>query len=414
MPEHDLIRIRRVGDRLRSSFRTLVDGFPPPARTISGMARWLNIHKATCQRIVEGLDPGRDGLTAFSRFPGTEGMRSHLAAASGQGVPEDWIDAATAAVGEYESLLTSYGHTQRGLVRIIESLRVAAAGPGGQPDRELAEDQRKSLFDGARRVTGEEMRGKGLVAIIRPRADQPARLEALMYTHLVGVRRHSFSRPIVSFIYSGFWSRDGESRPVHVSSEHPPHELVPAFSTAGLKAVKLEGRDARTLVVVDLDRLTQDGDGYGPADACLKFRSVAVPNPVWEDGARLNVAGRIASPAKALVMDVFLHHTIASSVVPVVACYSVAAPPGDSDGGGPDQCWYERFPDSPELRQMGRASEPRARSLLPRQDDLIAHAFVEAGVDASEFLGYRVETAYPIWQSEYRMYFEVPRPELGE
>ena len=68
MSEHDLMRIRRVGDRLRAGLRTLVEGFPPSARNISGMSRWLGVHKATCQRIVEGLDPGRDGLTAFSRL----------------------------------------------------------------------------------------------------------------------------------------------------------------------------------------------------------------------------------------------------------------------------------------------------------------------------------------------------------
>ena len=41
-------------------------------------------------------------------------------------------------------------------------------------------------------------------------------------------------------------------------------------STAGLKAVKIEGRDAKTLVVVDLDQMPSDGEGFGPADACIR------------------------------------------------------------------------------------------------------------------------------------------------
>jgi hypothetical protein len=414
MSEHDLMRIRRVGDRLRAGLRTLVDGFPPSARNISGMARWLGVHKATCQRIVEGLDPGRDGLTAFSRFPGTEGIRTHIAAAHAKGVGSDRLDAASAAVEEYESLLATYGHTQRGLVRIIESLRIEAAGPEGQPDRELAEDQRKALFDGAKRVTGEEMRGKGLVAIIRPRPDQPSRLVGTFFTHLVGVRRHSFSRPIVSFIYSGFWSHGDEVRPTRVAEEHLPCQLVQAFSTAGLKTVKIDARDARTLAVVDLDSVPTDGEGFGPADACVKFSSVAVPNPLWEDITRLNVATRIANPSRAMVMDVYLHHSIAASVVPVVASYSLAAPPGDSPEGAPDQCWYERFPDSPELLQLGRATEARPRAILPRHEDLVQYAFQDERLDPAEYLGYRCEAAYPIWQSEYRLYFEVPRPEAPE
>ena len=424
MSDHELMRIRRVGDRLRASFRTLVDGFPPNARNISGMSRWLGVHKATCQRIVEGLDPGRDGLTAIARFPGTEGMRGHIAAASEHGVTSDLIHNATAAVEEYESLLAHFGHTQRGLVRIIESLRMEAAGPDGQPDRELAEDQRKSLFDGAKRVTGEEMRGKGVVVILRPRADQPSRLAATMYTMLSGVRRHTFSRPVVSFMYSGFWSHSEEARPSSVQEERLPYQLVPEFSTAGLKTVRIDSKDARTLVVVDLESVERDSEGLGPADACIKFHSLAIPNPVWDEQARLNVAARISSPSRALVMDVFLHHSIASNVLPVVGSYALSAPPGDSPEGGPDQCWYERFPDSPELKQLGRANGTRARTLLPRQEELIAYALRDATspgagalpgpIDPAEYLGYRCETTYPIWQSEYRLYFEVPRPAEAE
>lgn len=409
MSEHDLMRIRRVGDRLRAGLRTLVEGFPPSARNISGMARWLGVHKATCQRIVEGLDPGRDGLTAFSRLPGTEGMRTHIDAARAKGVSADRVEAASAAVAEYESLLGAFGHTQRGLVRLIETLRIEAAGPEGQPDRELAEDQRKNLFDGARRVTGEELRGKGLVAIVRPRPDQPSRLEGTFYSHLVGARRHSFSRPIVSFIYSGFWSRGEEARPTNVAEERLPCELVPAFSTAGLRAVKIDAQDARTLAVVDLESVRADGEGTGPADACVKFSSVAMPNPLWEEGSCLNVALRIANPSRAMVMDVFLHHTIAASVVPSIACYSLSAPPGDSPEGAPDRCWHERFPENPELVQLGRAGDARPRALLPRQEELVRHALSESAVEPSEYVGFRCETTYPIWQSEYRMYFEVPR-----
>lgn len=379
------------------------------------MSRWLDLHKATCQRIVEGLDPGRDGLTAFSRFPGTEGMRNHITAAQAHGVNATLVEAAADAVAEYETLLSSYGHTQRGLVRIIESLRIEAAGPEGQPDRELAEDQRKALFDGAKRVTGEELRGKGVVVIIRPRPGQPARLEATMYTHLTGVRRHTFSRPIVSFMFSGFWSHTEEPRPTGIAAEHLPFRIVEEFTTAGLSTDTIGVEDAKTIVTVDLANVPTDGDGLGPADACLEFTSVEVPNPLWDPKLRLNVACRISSPARAMVMDVFLHHTIASSVVPVVGSYALSAPPGDSPDGGPDECWYERFPDSPELRQLGRASDTRPRALLSRHEELVQYAFKRNDqLNPSDFLGYRCEVAYPIWQSEYRAYFSVPRPEVGE
>lgn len=420
MSEYDLMRIRRVGDRLRAAFRALVDSFPPNARNISGMSRWLSIHKATCQRIVEGLDPARDGLTAFGRFPGVEGLQLLISASATRGVSSDLLTASTAAVGEYEQLLAAHGRTQRGLVRIIESLRIEAAGPEGQPDRDLAEDQRKALFDGARRVTGEELRGKSLVAIIRPRTDLPARLEAIFYTRLIGVRRHSYSRPIVTFILGGWWSHLHPSepaisgRPKGVASEVPPFNLVEEFSTAGIKPVRIGGADARTLVVVDLDNVPSDGDGQGPADVTGRFCSTTMPNPLWDTRAKLNCTARITSPARALLMDVYLHHDLASELVPQLACYSVTAPPGDSPDGGPDQCWYERLPDLPDVLQIGRANTPRPHPVFPRHDHLVRHAFTREQIDPEDFLGFRSEVAYPIWQSEYRMYFETLRQDETE
>lgn len=412
MPEYHLMRIRRVGDRLRAAFRALVDGFPPGARNISGMSRWLAVHKATCQRLVEGLDASRDGLTCFARFPGVEGLRMAIEAARGRGVASDLLESASAAVGEYETLLHGCGRTQRGLVRVIESLRVEAAGPQGQPDREMQEEQRKALFDGARRVTGEELRGKSLIVIIRPRPDQASRLDAFMYSRLVGARRHSFSRPIVKFMLGGWWSHlpsaDAPARPAGVAGETLPFELIERFSTAGVRPVRIGAADARTLVVVDLDSTPGDGDGHGPADVTGRFHSSAMPNPLWDNRARLNCTVRIANPVRVLLMEVYLHHTLAASLVPQLACYSLAAPPGDSPDGGPDQCWYERFPDMPEVVRHPRGRCPGAHPAFSRHDELVAHAFEREGIDPADYQAFRAEAAYPIWQSEYRMYFESP------
>lgn len=423
MSEHDLMQIRRVGDRLRSAFRQLVEGLPPSARNISGMARWLGVHKATCQRIVEGLDPGRDGLSTFSRLPGVDGLRMLVTACAGRGVRPDLIAAAAAAVDEYAQLLETHGRTQRGLVRVIESLRIEAAGPAGKPDREMAEDQRKALFDGARRVTGEEMRGKATVAIVRPNPGDPSRLEAFLYSRLVGVRRYSFSRPVVMSILSGWWAHlhdssgveSAEARPAGVAPEEPPFSLIEDFSTTGVRPVNIGSADARTLVVVDLENVPSDGEGQGPVDVTGRFHSATMPNPVWDSTSRLNVATRIARPTRAMLMDVYVHADL-GTLSPQLACYSVCAPPGDARDGGPDHCWFERFPESAEIRTLGRggADAPafgRVGSAFARHEELVRFAFARDGLDASQFTGYRTEVAYPIWQSEYRMYLEAPREE---
>lgn len=417
MAEDRLARIRQTGDRLRSAVRALVDVYPPGARNISGMARYLALHKATCQRVVEGLEHAQDSLEAFARLPGVRGLCTVIDASERKGVDPARVEALRSAVLEYEQLLGTHGRTQSGLIKLIDSLRSESESPvvvvrRGQRDR--ARDRRKALFDAARVLTGEEVDVKAVVGFILPTAGRSASMTAVFATVLRGARRHPFSRPIVPFILGGWWAAHGEHAPdearEEIPEEVPPHELLGLFSTTGLKAVRLHQDDGRTLLVADLlpaigsPQDPRDPAALGPSDVGILFRTTSAPNPAVDPSHRLSIAARITNPCRALVIDAFVHRDIGAEVPGRADSYSLAAPPGDLAAGAPERCWHERFPDSAPAVRIA-PGEQGPLPLHDRQLELIAHVAGREGFDLSEFVHLRAQTAYPIWQSDYRLDF---------
>ena len=409
--------IRRAGDRLRSAIRALINALPDEEQGISAMSRYLDVHKATCQRIVEGIERSGDGAAALVRFPGVAGLRLVVEAAQHRGVPSATAEAALSAIAGYEELLSQNGKTQRGLVQLVSSLRRNIDDSGQADDPASPTRSRRALFEAAREVSGEEVDVKAACSLMMPHPSDPKRLFVCVISSLNGVRRQLFSRPIVPFVLGASWSRSfagaTRSRPSNPSPDLPTFELLPDFSTPNLNLVKLEAADARTLLLVDLKKpadaphtgASRRGVTLGPADVAVRFTTTAKPNPVHVPGAWLDTAGRITQPTRLLVIDIYVHTSLIADRVPVVGCYSLAAPPGDSVQGTPDQCWHERFPEYPQLQKLSRSRDVIHCPEFPRQVTLSERLFASNDIAPDHFAGFRCVVEYPLWQSEYRVYF---------
>lgn len=369
------------------------------------MARHTGVHKATCQRLVEGLAPALDGAEALLRLPGVEGLRGFLNACRRKGVPKDRLEAAAAATDELAATLARMGLSQRALMRRVVAL--TAPGPGAQrraasesttPRAAKAEGSvagrahRRGLFDAARNLTGEELFGKSVVVFLRPSASDPALLDETIVSTLVGCRREAFSRPIV-VIGLG-----------NIGLDTPGATLLAPFCTAGVRAVPLAADNARTILVADLAE-TAPG-AFGPGDICALFRTVA-RNPLEDPAARLNVAARIAQPCRHLVLDVYLHRTLAPRLRAVTGAYALSAVPGELPFGSPADVWFERFPHVARPTRLRAGTAPAdAPRASPRQAEITRHAAAMEGLNLRDFTLYRVEADYPVWQSDYRVYLE--------
>lgn len=406
MAQNDLVILERLGDRLISAFARLIGALPAQSRGISGMSRYLGVHKATCQRLVEGVTKSDQGVSAFVRLPGVEALQALLRACRKKGVDAARIEACDAAVDRWEAEMRSRGVSQRGLVDLIASLRTGKeVGPSDLTERRAME-QRRALYGAARRLTGEDVAIKIGIGVIEPlhggsgASTAARRFRVTAVAALLGVRRELFARPIAPFVISGSHDALPIVRPGGVQPNRAPttFQLLPEFSTAGLHAVRLAETEARTLLVVDTDG-TPEGESV---DVAVLFTAeMTLPK-----GVRISAAARVVQPTQTLVNDVYVHAALARDAHPTAGCFALTATPGDRPGGGPDECWHDRFPESArpyELRGQettgGRAG--RAESVADR---LARRVFELRGMDADRFRAWRTLVRYPVWQSEYRTY----------
>lgn len=406
MSEQELLRLQRVGDRLISAYSRLVDALPEHARGISGMSRYLAVNKATCQRIVEGAKQSDDALAAFLRFPGVLALRLHLKACRKRTLDPTIIDACEAATAQFEAELDHYKVSHRGFIDLIASLRSATDGADSALHRRRAMEQRRALFGAARRLTGEELKAKIAVALIRPSLESPDRLQIVVAMSLVGIVRQPFARPIVPFILTGK-TGDSEQGAESVATD-PGYRVLNHLSTTGLRTVRIPGSDAGMLLVAEADATRTTT----PVDVSVVFYTGTPLNPASHPGARITAGVRVMQPTHLLIHDTYLHRSLDRRAVPLTGCFALSAPPGSGPGGGPDECWYERFPESNTLESLplrvGTGQAGRTTPAERRAAELTTEAFRHVDADPDAYQGFRMQVKYPVWQSEYRVYFSSP------
>jgi hypothetical protein len=378
------------------------------------MSRELNLHKSTCQRIVEGLNERGDGRETLVRLPGVEGLSTFLAACKRHGIKPDIIEPAKAAVIQYESMLREFGGSQRQLVALLRSSAsppapvLTAAIPAAERTPSRIEELRRDMHQACARLVGSEIGAKVVVAAIRPIADDPKRLEIYVLSCQLDIHRELFARPIVPILYARRRARRTGDSPELLTEdppESPPFKIIPDFTTAGLKPVHLENIEGGTALVLDTESADRNS---GPLDVSLLFWSKDPKDPRTDGPPRWDMAARIPEPSRALVLDVYLHEDLARLASPSIGCFSLSAAPGDTHAGDPDQLWHERFPESPELRFLQRAGLATPSEFNPRHAAMVLRTFLEAQWDPTKFVCYRSEVRFPLWQSEYRMYFHFP------
>ncbi len=436
MSEEELIHLTRVGDRLVSTIGQVIASMPAEARGISGMARWLGVHKATCQRVVEGVQQSDGGLSAFIRFPGVRALRQYLSNCDARGLNAETIEAARAAVDQFQRALDQHEVSQRGMVDLIASMRSRGVSADGGDDapasgddglsRKRSEEQRRSLFGASKRLTGEEVELKAAVAVLWPSPAEPDRVRVSVISSLRGIHRERSARPIVPFILSG--SQEHRTlRGEGSSADVPTHALIDRFSSTAVRTVKLPSGHARTLLVADTEGSPLRG--HSGLDVTVMFRSDSPLSPLTHREARLSSAVRIVQPTRQLVNRVYVHRSLLASTRAVAGVYSMAALPGDSPAGAPDECWYERFPETPMVRLLDESSVLREHA---RERDhparrfgfgsdginrwvaaLSAYVVSANALREEDFHVFEVRERYPVWQTEYRLSFDEVRVSDG-
>jgi hypothetical protein len=378
--------------------RLLIESLPEHARGLSGMARWLDLNKATCQRVVEGLR-STDGLEAVERMPGPEGLGHVIEQARARGLAARALEGPAAAVKRFADLIEEHGGSQRALVRAIEDSRQAST-PQAEFTRAAMEQARREHFEATRKIMGMHCESRVGVMMVHPDPEDPAYLSEAVMSSLGGVRRQAHAVPIIRRFAA---TADQQAVPIAAGQASDGHvdRLVTQFSSPGLNMITLRSAPTETRVLIDPDRTAPD-----PLDVTTfhswrqtQHNPLRFPPHSWVHSMIMGY------PVRFLVGELYVHQDLAFASIPSVSVLPSGSIPR-VESTPQNDLWYSRLSDMPEIAVLGRGVEHPGTSIPTRVREMARAAFDFAGRNPRDYVAYRLEVRWPVWGCEYRIAFE--------
>ena len=402
-----------VARRLRLELRGLLELLPESERGASAMARALEIDRNTCQRIVAATARGEADAQLLVQLPGVMGLRQFLDALAKRfpGMePEQAIAGGRAAVDRFEQLIDTLAGSQRKLRERLELDReIDGAMAPATPDDVAA---RRALFRAAVDVVGRWSETRLTMRIIRPVPGDPLHTENIRMTGHIG----HVSRPVAVplEVYSGtpenLVEQAGPAFQTLDASQkvgNTPGFLMTKFCSEPLPRVTSRATESR--VIHAIDEAAARGE---PSDIFVADRRAGVDkHPASQHPPIGEVCTIMNFPARRFIMDVYLHKDIARRCIPLMEVH-LASPWA---GSALLARWSTRLPGGPRLELLGTGLSNAGSDVYARHGEVAREMFASVGWDADEFVGYRVDVAYPVWRGAYCMLFdftgnELPRP----
>ena len=403
----ELARCVQIAHRLQTAFHSLVRTFPEQASTVTEMARFLDIGRGICQRIMLALREETDPLEVLQRFPGTRGLELFLHSAEARHIDPVTISAARAAIDEYSALIGAAGGSQR---RLIANLaRHTTTKPRNDRDLIVTSEEsealtaRAALFESCRRITGTCSESRAEVLLLRGHPDSPDEVEMIEASVLSDVTADSNSMPITRVARassskgvseSGRAALDPEATILGIS----PGSILERFSTVPLPTVTSRLRSGDFIQVFNPNGRTEKPLTMAVATAM----SPAAPHPRLDTPPLWNCGMAIAIPSRWLLIDVYLERPLAQACVPTMSVINMGFN-GTLGHRHPEERWHDHFPDPPTLQLLGPGIARRTTKAYPRAVDLAAYLFEKSGWDPDRFVCIRCEVPFPIWNSQYVM-----------
>ncbi|MBL8990912.1 MAG: hypothetical protein JNJ48_04950 [Phycisphaerae bacterium] len=403
-----------LGRRLATELRGLLAHVPTEHHGASALGRYLRLDRNTCQRVIASTAGDDHDEAVLVRLPGIEGLGQFVDAVEARirtGAVREQVAAVRAAVGALERLIDRLGGSQRRLRQRLEADLERSVDSAAAPADNAA--RRQALFRSAAEVVGRWSEAVVSVVMIRPVPGRPELTEGVRTRAYVGHTWRPGAVPLEigeSSVPQLALERDESA---HQSLEHRPARgdspdlLLGEFCSQPWPRVTSRALGDRTVHVVDAG----EPPHQGTCDIVLSVRrSSPDRHPALASPPVGEVSFLVTFPARRLVLDVFLHRDLAERCVPSceLHLYSPAVGPGGLAR------WSTRLPGGASLDPLGSGLRRAASTAYARHAELTAHVFQRVGWDASEFVGYRCDTSYPVWRAGYFMLFDfAPPPGAG-
>lgn len=412
----------RAVRRLHEHSRAFLAALPAEARNASGLARFLNVDRTTCQRLVYIATRPYGGLTQVDRMPGVRGLRQLIDAARAKGrksrVEKEPLDAFEAAVDRFEAALRDLGGSQSALLRRISATPLGASLPTPTISHTAVDAQRK-LFDAAAELTGRSSEVWLAVYVYSP-LEQPAKMPGSMISvaRAHGLIGHVARPDAVPLTFHNFTSKRADDAASDENAIQPFHSLnddadgndaaanvLREFSTDPPPVVSSRQPGEYLVQAIDQDPATVGGQ----IDLMFGTRSI-MPHPGLTPPRIEEVWAMINFPARRIVFDVYMHRDLARTCIPSLDLHlwrpDFAANIGDR--------WQTRFANGPRLELLGPGAANAHTRAYERHADLTNFLFRKLALDPQRFIGYRCAADYPVWRAGYCMSFDFNAGEESE
>jgi hypothetical protein len=391
----------QVASRLHTELRRIVEAFPEHARGATGMARHLNVLRQTCQRVVSSVEPGVGGPAVLASLPGVVGLRQFLDGAEAVGVSAADVSSARAAIEQFDRLIRETGGSQSRLAARINARPAATTARGS-----TADDARRALFDAAVAVTGRAC--DTAVSIYAFRSGEGGlTLERALAKGQIGASVWPGGMPLVLSSGNTLARADRPGEIQLIDKTQPrgvtPEAILRPFTTDPLPTVTSRVGKNGLIQVIDPPAMSESAQPCEPLDIVTATRGQhPMIDPTTGRPTFDSVWSLIGSPARRLVLDVYLHVDMERDFRPTAEAHLYN--PGLY--GPDDDRWPTRVPAQPRLELLGRGIGNAACNSYARHAELTSFFFEHVAWDPSQFVGFRCEVAYPVWRAGYAIFFE--------
>lgn len=410
---NDRARASRSAERLRGELRALIAALPLEARNATGAARWTGVSRPVCQRIIAATRHRADPLGSLRRLPGLQGLTSFVRAAAENGIRPDLIRTVEASVADYATLLDDLGGSQADLLRALDrwDMEDAATPPalaessGQHSDPRLA--ARVAGFNALRGVTGRSFESQLAVFLYAPSQTQTGGIDSIASLGLVGVHLGETPMPICPIGRFVVGNDADQAEPTigfgDEGASGLPVSKMRGFCSDNCPSVVARQTGHYVTGVVQTSEANAE-----PFDLFLVSRMRSAKHPAAATPPQDIVYLIDNGPSRALGVFLLLHKSLARQSVQGAGAFirhDVCAPTG-ALAESPADRWQDRLPDGPRLECVGQDFTHAPSYVYPRAPALLNELIRLGDYRASDFLCYRIQTRYPVWNCPYVVWMD--------
>ncbi|MEM1185553.1 MAG: hypothetical protein AAGI53_11225 [Planctomycetota bacterium] len=359
---------------------------PVKAQTASGLSRFLDLERTTCQRLVSGISESATQVRLVAQLPGAQGLRMVANSIRAQGAD---TTSALASIEDYDAVVTRLAGSQSKLIR-----RINAPGASAEPQVTPDQNATRVLFESAAAFTGRSSDLWVAAHVFTP----TERADRVRQGRVHGLLGHRSARNAVPLTVHVFATNDPTHedgigfQPVRAERDDG---VLEEFSTSPAPIVRSKTPGVSVVQSIDRD---PDAPLDDPIDVMFALDGQTA-HPAVLDRRCEEVWSLVNFPVRRMLFDVYLHRELARTCIAELD-HHLWRPDFESEDG---ERWQTRFPSNPGLQMLPRGKEGVATDAWDRYPDLLSVLFEHHEAEADDYVGFRCDVAFPVWRTGYRI-----------